>query len=311
MNNTLLEKYTSKFKKWILAARLRTLPLSVSGIFVGSFASYGSNDFNCFIFFLALATAIFYQILSNFANDYGDGLKGTDKNRIGPMRALQSGILSIKEMKAGIITISLISLALTISLVSLSFGKDLFSFVLFIVLGLLAITAAIKYTVGKNAYGYSGFGDFFVFFFFGLISVLGSNYLYTSVFDPSLLYPACIIGFLGTGVLNLNNMRDVENDRLMKKNTLPVFWGFNRSKLYHYFLISISIALMLVSAFKENFNSFVLIGLLGINISWLILHVYQVSKVTIPKKFDTFLKPLALATVFYSIILSLHYIEII
>ena len=301
----------SKFSSWVSAARLRTLPLSMSGVFIGSFASYSALDFNLFIFILALATTISYQILSNFANDYGDGVKGTDKNRIGPKRALQSGIISPQEMKKGIIISSFISLVLTVLLVYVSFSKDFFSFVVFIGLGVLAIIAAIKYTVGENAYGYSGYGGVFVFVFFGLVSVLGSNYLFTSSLNFSLLYPACTVGLLGAGVLNLNNMRDLENDHLMGKKTLAVSLGTHFSRLYHYLLIAISIVLMSVFLFKLNSNSPLLMGLFAFIISWLIVHLLQISNIVDPKKFDKLLKPLVFATVFYSLVLSLHYLEII
>ena len=283
----------------------------MSGIFIGSFASYSTLDFNLLIFILALATTISYQILSNFANDYGDGVKGTDKNRIGPERALQSGIIGPQEMKKGIIITSVISLFLTILLVHLSFGKDFFSFVIFIGLGILAIIAAIKYTVGKSAYGYSGYGDLFVFIFFGLVSVLGSNFLFTSSLNFLLLYPACTVGLLGAGVLNLNNMRDLENDQLMGKKTLAVYLGTHFSRLYHYLLIAISIILMSVFLFKLNSNSSLLIGLFASIILWLIVHLIQISNIVDAKKFDKFLKPLVFATVFYSMVLSLHYLEII
>ena len=301
----------SKFSAWVSAARLRTLPLSISGIFIGSFASYSTFDFKLLIFILALATTVSYQILSNFANDYGDGVKGTDENRIGPERALQSGIISVQEMKKGIIITSLICLLLTTLLVYLSFSDDFFSFVMFIGLGVLAIIAAIKYTVGKNAYGYSGYGDLFVFVFFGLVSVLGSNFLFTSSLNFSLIYPACTIGLLGSGVLNLNNMRDLENDKLMGKKTLAVYLGAHFSKLYHYLLISVSMILMIVFLFKLNSSFSLLTVLFTSIILWLIVHLFQVSKITNSKKFDEFLKPLVFATVFYSMVLSLHYLEII
>ena len=301
----------SKFRAWVSAARLRTLPLSLSGVFIGSFASYSTLDFNLFIFILALATTISYQVLSNFANDYGDGVKGTDENRIGPERALQSGIIGPKEMKKGIIISSLISLVLTILLVYTAFNKDFFSFVIFIGLGVLAIIAAIKYTVGENAYGYSGYGDLFVFVFFGLISVLGSNYLFTSSLSFLLFYPACTVGLLGAGVLNLNNMRDLENDQLMGKKTLAVCLGTRFSRLYHYLLISISIVLMIVFFFKLNSTSSLLMGLFVSIILWLIVHLVQISNIVDPKKFDKFLKTLVFASVFYSLVLSLYYLQII
>jgi len=283
----------------------------MSGVFIGSFASCSTLDFNLFIFILTLATTISYQLLSNFANDYGDGVKGTDKNRIGPERALQSGIIGPQEMKKGIIISSVISLFLTILLVYLCFSKDFFSFVIFIGLGVLAIIAAIKYTVGENAYGYSGYGDVFVFVFFGLVSVLGSNYLFTSSLNFSLLSPACTVGLLAVGVLNLNNMRDLENDQLMGKKTLAVSLGTHFSRLYHYLLIALSIVLMSVFLFKLNSNSSLLMGLFAFIILWLIVHLIQVSNIVDPKKFDKLLKSLVFVTVFYSLVLSLHYLEII
>jgi len=152
-----------KLNEWIVAARLRTIPLSVSGILIGSFAAFSENKFNISIFLTAIFTAISYQILSNFSNDFGDGIKGTDDNRIGPERVVQSGRISRSEMKQGIFILIIISFSLTLSLVLLSFWGNAINLIFFILLGLLAITAAIKYTVGENAYGYSGFGDLFVF----------------------------------------------------------------------------------------------------------------------------------------------------
>ena len=162
----MIYKNSSRLKLWLSAARLRTLPLSVSGVFVGSFATISSNNFNFYIFILAFATTISYQILSNFANDYGDGVKGADLNRIGPKRLVQTGLVSSKEMLKAIIITSVISLLLTILLVFISFKDEPLYIIYFLTLGLLSIFAAIKYTVGNNAYGYSGLGDLFVFIFF-------------------------------------------------------------------------------------------------------------------------------------------------
>ena len=300
-----------KLNKWILAARLRTIPLSISGILIGSFATFSENKFDVYIFLLAIFTAISYQVLSNFSNDFGDGIKGTDDNRIGPKRVVQSGRISVSEMKKGIFILVLISISLTFSLVLLSFWGDAINLAFFVLLGLLAITAAIKYTVGENAYGYSGFGDLFVFLFFGLISVLGSNYLFTSSLNYILIYPSCIIGLLSVGVLNLNNMRDIENDRKFKKNTIAVKLGVFKSKLYHYFVIFSAIILMTIFHVKLESDSNLLLSLILCNILWLIFHVFQVSKVKTLKKFDEFLKPLGLSVFLYAIILSLHFYEIL
>lgn len=307
----MINKNSSKFKLWFSAARLRTLPLSVSGIFVGSFASFTDNNFNSSIFFLAIATTISYQVLSNFANDYGDGIKGTDINRVGPKRTVQSGLISSKEMKKIIIATSIISFLLTISLVFTSFKNSPFYLLLFLILGLLAIIAAIKYTVGDNPYGYIGFGDLFVFIFFGLISVLGSNFLFTSKLNLSLLYPALTIGFLSVGVLNLNNMRDILNDKLVGKKTMSARMGLENSKFYHFLLISISIILMVSFLIEEKSYSLILTLLTFVNIIWLVYDLYRVYKIKDPKEFDFFLKPLVLATVFYSISLSINFAYLI
>ena len=296
---------------WLSAARLRTLPLSISGIFIGSFAAFTSNNFNFYIFLLAIATTISYQVLSNFANDYGDGVKGTDLNRIGPKRLVQSGLITPKEMKKGIIITSIVSLSLTVLLVSISFEGSPLHIVLFLILGILSIFAAIKYTVGSNPYGYLGLGDLFVFIFFGLTSVLGSNFLYTTKFNSSLLYPALTIGLLSVGVLNLNNMRDIQNDKLVGKKTMSVRMGLKNSKFYHFFLISISIISMISFLIKVENYSIIFILLIFINIIWLTNHIYKVFKVNDPENFDHFLKPLVFATVFYSISLCFSFVYLI
>lgn len=180
-------------KAWLQAARLRTLPLSVSGILVGSFYAYSQQkeDFNWLILAFALLTTLGFQVLSNFANDYGDGIKGTDnENRVGPMRAIQSGAITINDMKKGIMITAFLSLASAVTVIYLSFGSENFAYSLFFfVLGIGAIAAAIKYTVGNSAYGYRGMGDIFVFIFFGLVSVLGCYFLYTKFIDMLLILP--------------------------------------------------------------------------------------------------------------------------
>ena len=226
-----------KISPWIKAARLRTIPLSVSGILIGSFATYPKDLFNIFIFLLAICTTISYQVLSNFANDFGDGIRGTDKNRIGPERILQSGLISQMQMKLGIKIAAFISFVFTVTLIIVSFKNEFLNILTFLFLGILAIFSAIKYTMGKNAYGYFGFGDFFVFIFFGIVSVLGSNYLFNSELSLDLLLPSLTIGCLSVGGLNLNNMRDLENDKKSKKNTIAVKLGPDKARIYHYFLI--------------------------------------------------------------------------
>ncbi|WP_313807605.1 1,4-dihydroxy-2-naphthoate polyprenyltransferase [Flavobacterium sp.] len=287
-------------KKWIEAARLRTLPLSVSGIIVGSSYAYYKGHDNWKIVVLALLTTLFFQILSNFANDYGDGVKGTDnENRVGPKRAIQSGAISVSQMKRAIFITSLLSLLSAVALIYVAFGKKDFGYsLLFFFLGIASIVAAIKYTVGKGAYGYSGFGDVFVFIFFGLVSVLGSNFLFAKQFDWLLVLPAISIGMLSVAVLNLNNMRDIENDKNSGKNTLVVKMGLISAKQYHHFLVFTPLLLMLLfsvltktSVIPVLITSFVMIK-----------HIKVVNKAQTYKDFDPELKKVALGTFLLSLL---------
>ncbi|MFL1895162.1 1,4-dihydroxy-2-naphthoate octaprenyltransferase [Aquimarina sp. 2-A2] len=308
-----------KLKAWISAARLRTLPLSVSGILVGAslynerylraigetslyseityFSFYTSE-----IFWLAIATTLGLQILSNFANDYGDGIKGTDnEDRVGPMRAVQSGILSDHEMKRGVIFTSIATLVVAILLIYTAFGKDNFGYsVFFFFLGLFAIAAAIKYTVGNSAYGYRGFGDVFVFIFFGLVSVIGTFFLFTKSIHFYLIFPAIAIGLLSTAVLNLNNMRDYSGDKKAGKNTLVVKLGLVKAKSYHYILIvgaMISLTLHYVLTSTVSVNALFFIAFIP-----LILHLRKVYKTESSVLLDPELKKVALTTFLLAIL---------
>ena len=293
---------------WIKAARLRTLPLSVSGILVGSFAAYADGLFNMSIFLLSLSTTISYQILSNFANDFGDGIKGTDKNRIGPTRLIQSGQISKTQMILGIKISVFISIILTVILIFTSLKGSLFNIAVFLFLGILAIISAIKYTIGKNAYGYIGLGDVFVFIFFGLVSVMGSNFLYSSEIKLELIFPSLTLGFLSAAVLNLNNMRDLRNDKQSKKNTIAVKLGAQNAKIYHYILILLSIINVLLFYFNTEQNSLFNIIMVFSVIIILLYHIFQVSILSREIDFDKLLKPLVLTTFFYSLIISFNYI---
>lgn len=233
-----------KVKNWIKAARLKTLPLSLSGVIVGNLASIvPDRKFSFFVFLMALLTAILLQILSNFANDYGDGIKGTDKNRKGPQRMLQASLISPKKMKKAVVTFAMFSLFSAFILIFAALGfENTRGFLFFMLLSFFGIWAALRYTIGKKAYGYSGFGDIFVFIFFGLVSVLGSYFLQTQTFEIILLLPAIFVGCMSVAVLNLNNIRDYETDKIAKKNTLVVKMGFKKAKIYHFFLIIFAFA---------------------------------------------------------------------
>jgi len=292
-------------KHYIQAARLRTLPLSVSGIIVGSFIAASQGLFNVVICILALLTTIGFQIISNFANDYGDGVKGTDNNdRIGPERAIQSGAISPKQMLTAIKISVVITFIIAVALIYISFGKeDFINSFIFFVLGILSIAAAIKYTMGKKAYGYSGFGDVFVFLFFGILSVCGSYYLYSKQIDYSIFLPAFSIGLLSVGVLNLNNLRDRSSDLKSGKNTLIVKIGGEFGKYYHYYLLISSFLFVLLYTmihFKSPYQFLFVIAYIPI-----IKHITVVYQNRSPKLLDPELKKLALSTFLFSLLFGL------
>jgi len=295
----------SNTKAWLQAARLRTLPLSVSGILVGSFYAFSQGFSNWAILAFALITTLGLQVLSNFANDYGDGVKGTDNDhRIGPQRAIQSGSITIEAMKKGIIITAVLTLIAAILLIYISFGKENFLYsVFFFFLGLAAIAAAIKYTVGTSAYGYRGLGDLFVFIFFGLVSVLGCYFLFAKHIDGYAVLPAISVGLLSVAVLNLNNMRDQVSDAMSGKNTLVVKLGAKRAKIYHYLVIGIALALTLSFAVLNNFKPLQYIFLIAY-IPFLI-HLKTVAKNTVPRDLDPELKKVALGTFFLSVLLCI------
>jgi 1,4-dihydroxy-2-naphthoate octaprenyltransferase len=306
-------------KHWIEAARLRTLPLSVSGIIVGSMYALRPTDdietptdvFSWRIFALAILTTLGLQILSNFANDYGDGVKGTDNaDRVGPQRAIQSGAITPQAMKKAIILTSVLTLIAAMALIYFAFRDTNIGYSLFyLILGILAIASAIRYTVGNTAYGYRGFGDLFVFVFFGLVSTIGVNFLYSKEAEWLLILPATAIGLLSVGVLNLNNMRDEASDKKSNKNTIVVQIGGAKAKKYHYFLIVSAMVLVLLFAILSEYRWDQYLFLLAF--IPLTKHLITVYKNQEPRALDPELKKLALSTFALSILLALCMVSLI
>ena len=297
-----------KIKPWISAFRLRTLPLSVSGIIIGACLAEHNGAFDIYIFIIAILLTISLQILSNLANDYGDGVKGTDnQNRVGPERAIQSGMISEHEMMLGIKNNILIVVGLAVALIYTSFGvSHLFLSLLFFLLAGLSIYAAINYTVGESAYGYRGLGDIFVFIFFGLVSVGGSYLLFVKHLDHHIVLPAITLGLLSAGVLNLNNMRDIDSDRTSNKMTLAVKLGKKKAKQYHLFLIGSAIIVSLIFGilyFSSFYNLLFFIAYIP-----LCIHILKISRAKAPNDFDSQLKVLALTTFLLSVLLGVGYI---
>lgn len=296
----------ANFKAWLSAARLRTLPLSVSGIIVGTALAASEGHFNWNIFLLALLTTILFQVLSNFANDYGDGIKGTDnENRVGPERALQSGAITPKAMFRGIIITAVIAFITASLLIYISFKGSLTNTLLFLGLGVASIVAALKYTMGNMAYGYYGLGDVFVFLFFGIIGVVGCYFLYTQQLNVLVFLPAITVGLLSVGVLNLNNMRDIESDAQVGKNTLAVKLGAQQVKKYHILIIVVAIMASVVYvmlSFTAFSNFIFLLAFVPV-----LLHIRRVIGTSNLQLLDPELKKLALSTFAFAILFYISF----
>ena len=288
-------------KKWIKAFRLRTLPLALSCIVAGSGLSELS-DMSWLVFTLAISTTLFLQVLSNLANDYGDFVKGADnEDRIGPARALQSGEITESAMKKAVILCAVFALLSGITLLGVSFNWQFNqSFIMLFILGIVGIAAAIKYTVGKFALAYHALGDVFVFLFFGLVGVLGANYLQNQSINWSDFLIAITVGFWSVGVLNMNNMRDHVNDKAQNKNTVVVLMGFNKAKFYQSFLI---IGGLFSAVYYLLFVSSSLYPLALVVAIPLISHLRRVWLCTDEKDLNKELKILSLSTFAFSILL--------
>lgn len=286
--------------KWIHAFRLRTLPLAFSCIIMGSGLAMADGQSNMIVFVLALITTFFLQVLSNFANDYGDFVKETDnEERVGPDRAMQLGLITKDEMVKAMWVIAVLCSIFGVWLIyEGTLGVNFESAGLFAVLGLTAMGAAVKYTMGKNPYGYVGLGDIFVFLFFGWLGVIGSYFLHTHSFDFMVLLPASAIGFFTTAVLNVNNMRDHEADEKSGKNTLVVRIGIVRAKRYHFILNFLGI--LFVVLYTNSYMRAVWFILSGIIL--FIKPAWEILRNKDHTSFDPYLKKQAIATFLFTII---------
>ncbi|MDH4461199.1 MAG: 1,4-dihydroxy-2-naphthoate polyprenyltransferase [Spirosomataceae bacterium] len=288
-------------KHWISAARPRTLPLALSSILMGSFLAAGHHSFSWTIFALAVFTTTCLQVLSNFANDYGDTVSGVDSvERTVATRAVQTGAITREQMTKAIILMSVISF-ISGSLLIYEGLKDTDSqtILAFFGLGVLAIIAAITYTVGKRPYGYMGLGDISVLIFFGWVGVLGTFYLHTHSLDWMNLLPASTCGLFAVGVLNINNIRDIESDIKTGKNSIPVRLGKAKAVVYHWFLLgggflcAVLYALLETSTFEWSHWLFIVIIPLLLKIGM------GVQKGQKPADIDPFLKVMALTTLLF------------
>lgn len=294
-------------KKWIEAARLRTLPLALSSILMGCFLAAAHQQFSWTIAVLSILTTICLQVLSNFANDYGDAVNGKDTEaRQGPQRAVQSGAISATAMRNAMILFSVVSLLSGIGLLYEALKDATWqSFLAFLGLGILAIIAAITYTAGKRPYGYEGLGDLSVLIFFGWVGVLGSYYLHTKSLDWSLLLPASSCGLFAVGVLNINNIRDIESDKQTGKQSIPVRIGREKAVIYHWGLLIVGMFCSIIYLFLH----------LGSVTQWLFILSFPlfirnglaVSRLTNPHELDPYLKQMALSTLFFVLLFGIGF----
>ncbi|MFM6948023.1 MAG: 1,4-dihydroxy-2-naphthoate polyprenyltransferase [Aquirufa sp.] len=291
--------------RWVEASRPRTLPLALASILLGNILAYSSGSFSFLIALLAIITTVFLQILSNYANDFGDTKNGIDtKDRKVALRTVQTGKISSKEMKNAIIALSVISFISGIVLLYFSLkdsSPEVWLF--FLGLGLLCILAAITYTIGKRPYGYMGLGDISVFIFFGWVGTLGTYFLQTKNIDWNVLLPASACGFLSVAVLNLNNLRDIENDIKNGKNSIPVRIGkkngfFYQQALYIAAILGFGLYPIITGQEFSNVQNFAL--LVGY---YPLIKISRSLKPTMnPKEIDPFLKKTSLSTLWLILI---------
>ncbi len=290
-------------RPWLHAFRLRTLPLAMSSIITGSALAAFFHGFRWPVFCLALVTAVLLQVLSNLANDLGDHLHGTDgQSRVGPQRAVQSGAIAPKAMLRAMWVCGLLALVTGLALVILALGLSAGTLVFFLI-GLLAIGAAVKYTFGNNPYGYAGLGDVSVLLFFGLVGVGGTLFLHTGMFPRAALLPALGIGLLCAAVLNLNNMRDIQGDAANGKRTVAVQLGTKAAKRYHALLVYGGLACLVIfttSHFKGWWQWAFVLGFLPLD-----RHLRVVQRNSVPRELDPQMKVLSLSTLVTALLFSL------
>ncbi|QPB43188.1 1,4-dihydroxy-2-naphthoate polyprenyltransferase [Rodentibacter haemolyticus] len=294
-----------KLKMWWETARPKTLPLALASIFTGSALGYRANPegFNISVMVLCLLTTILLQVLSNFANDYGDHQKGSDTTeRIGPLRGIQKGAISAQELKWGLILMILASFVSGSFLIGIAY-KSLSDLLFFTGLGILAIIAAITYTVGAKPYGYMGLGDISVLVFFGLIGVGGTYYLQTHNIDSAIILPAISSGLLASAVLNINNLRDIEQDAKASKNTLAVRLGAHKGRIYHCILLGLAALCYLVFALLTATSWANYLFLIAYPL--LVKHASFVYRSTRPETLRPMLAQMSMISLFINLLFSL------
>lgn len=293
------------FKPWLLAARPRTLLLAIANISMGIFLAAARGEAKPAIGALAIVTAILLQILSNLANDYGDARHGLDNEaRVGPKRAVQSGLVTQRDMLRGVVITAALSALSGLALVILAFGLARLPLVLlFVGLGGAAIWAAIAYTATDKPYGYAGLGDLMVFLFFGLVAVLGTYFLQTQTLSWDLVLPAAASGLLSVAVLNVNNVRDLESDKLAGKQSVAVRLGAKKARLYHAALLLASSVLALAFVLLNYTSPWQFLFVFSLPL--LVLNGVKLWRGRGAAEIDPLLKQMSISTLVFTLLFSL------
>lgn len=291
----------TNIKEWVLAARPRTLVLAVACVGMGLFLAAAEGEVYPVTASLTVITASLLQILSNLANDYGDTMHGADhEQRSGPSRAVQSGRISPQTMRRAIVIVSVCSAVSGSSLLWLALGTDgLLVMLAFVLIGALAIWAAIAYTAGNLPYGYVGLGDLAVLVFFGWVAVAGSYLLQTHALRAGLFLPATSCGLFAVGVLNINNIRDIESDRLAGKHSIPVRLGLQRARQYHWALLVGGVSLALVYVVAEYSDAWQFLFLASLP---LFAQNGRAVSSRVPDRLDPYLGQLSISTLIFVVL---------
>lgn len=288
-------------KTWIQAFRLRTLPLALASIGMGSFLAAADGYFTWKVFSFCALTTVLLQVLSNLANDYGDTVNGADSTeRSGPRRTVQAGLISLRQMRTAIVVFILLTLASGVYLLYLSFGLNLQAFLFFFALGILAILAALAYTAGRKPYGYTGLGDLSVLIFFGFVAVIGSYYLFAKSIRADLVLPAISIGLFSTAVLNVNNIRDIHSDQKAGKYSIPVRIGREKAVIYHWVILLMGVSSALAFVVLNYSAPWQLLFLLTLPL--FIVNGMAVKNKRTAEQLDPYLKQMALSSLLFVIL---------
>ena len=297
----------SRFSVWLHAARPRTLPLALACIIMGSGLAFAHGSFDWVVVLFCVLTAILLQILSNLANDYGDSLHGADHSaRQGPQRAVQSGQVTPATMRRAIAATAALAAASGLLLLWFAFGRQAFSStLLFILLGGAAIAAAITYTAGRLPYGYAGFGDLAVLVFFGWVGVLGSTFVQTGRLTPALFLPATACGLLAVAVLNVNNIRDLDSDRMAGKQSIPVRLGLRRARRYHWLLLGLAVLCAVAYTLLTYTSPWQFLFLLAVPL--LVRNGVAVARTDALPTLNPWLRQMSLAALAFAVLFALGY----